>query len=110
MSAEDEKPTLREKLRDNTVRAFVGGIALYILLGFVLWWLLDWYIDPSNAREPSTAKNDLFQALGFIMAGVAGVVGVYFTWRNLRQTQDVVAPRSVRIPKAPAMASIQPCE
>lgn len=50
--------------------------------------LLDWYIDPDNAAEPSTAKKDLFQALGFIMAGVAGVVGVYFTWRNLRQTQE----------------------
>jgi hypothetical protein len=80
---------LSKKLRRvGTFLAFVGGIALYILLGFVLWWLLDWYIDPGNAQELFTAKRDLFQALGFIMAGVAGVVGVYFTWRNLRQTQE----------------------
>jgi uncharacterized protein YjbI with pentapeptide repeats len=69
------------------VLAFLGVIALYILLGYVLWRYLDWYIDPNNAAEPSTAKKDLFQALGFIMAGTAGVVGIYFTWRNLSISQ-----------------------
>jgi uncharacterized protein YjbI with pentapeptide repeats len=28
------------------------------------------------------------QALGFIMAGVAAVAGIYFTWRNLQQGKD----------------------
>jgi hypothetical protein len=69
------------------ILGFVGVIALYILLGFLLWRFLDWYIDPGNAKEPSTAKKDLFQALGFILAGTAGVVGIYFTWRNLSISQ-----------------------
>ena len=66
----------------------VGGIALYILFGLVMWLLLDWYIAPDSVTAPNTpsaAKKDLMQAWGFIMAGVAGGVGVYFTWRNLQQ-------------------------
>jgi len=61
---------------------------IYLLFGLLLWWALDQYIDPSEAEQASTAKKDLFQAWGFIMAGVAGVVGIYFTWQNLRQTQE----------------------
>src|SRR5829696_5263538 len=72
---------------DQTVKVG-GGIIIAALFGFLLWWLLDLYIKPDEAEVPSTAKKDLMQAWGFIMAGVAGGVGVYFTWRNLRSTQD----------------------
>jgi hypothetical protein len=64
--------------------AVVGGITLYILFGLLLWWGLDRYIQPTN----STEKKDLMQALGLLMAGIAGGVGVYFTWRNQRVTQE----------------------
>src|SRR4051794_17751016 len=70
------------------VLGFLGVLALYLLLGVALWWILDWYIDPSKAEIPSTAKKDLFQALGLMMAGVAGAIGIYFTWRNLTQTRQ----------------------
>jgi uncharacterized protein YjbI with pentapeptide repeats len=67
------------------VLLFVGGIALF---GLVLGLILDWYIDPQN----STQKKDLVQALGLITAGVAGAVGIFFTWRgqerNQRNTQE----------------------
>jgi hypothetical protein len=53
------------------------GIALFSL---VLGLILNWYIEP----ETSTQKKDLVQALGFITAGVAGAVGIYFTWRSQR--------------------------
>ena len=66
---------------------FLGIIVAYIIFGYLLWRYLDWYIDPDSAKEPSTAKKDLFQALGFILAGTAGVVGIYFTWRNLSISQ-----------------------
>jgi hypothetical protein len=62
----------------------VGGVALYVLFGLLLWWALDRYIQPTD----STQKKDLMQAWGFIMAGVAGGVGIYFTWRNQRLTQE----------------------
>lgn len=88
MSEESGTNKLLKKLRENTFIVFVGSIVLYLLFGLFLWWVLDQYIDPSNAKEPSTAKKDLFQALGFIMAGVAGVVGIYFTWRNLNETRE----------------------
>jgi hypothetical protein len=59
---------------------FVGGIALF---GLVLGLVLDWYIDPKT----STEKKDLVQALGLITAGVAGAVGIYFTWRGQQQNR-----------------------
>ena len=63
---------------------FVVVVALYILLGYILFrWLNDTYIKPTNA----TQKKDLMQALGLVMAGVAGAIGIYFTWRGQRLTQ-----------------------
>jgi hypothetical protein len=60
---------------------FAGGIALFVLgLGLVL----DWYIDPQTPSE----KKGLVQALGLITAGVAGAVGILFTWRGQRQARE----------------------
>ena len=75
----------------SQVLFFVGGLAVYLLLGFLLWWLLQRYVDPNAIKDPSreaTAKKDLLQALGLIMAGVAGAIGIYFTWRGQRLTQE----------------------
>jgi hypothetical protein len=73
------------------VLLFIGGLALYFLLGLFLWWIFQAYVDPSAIQDPSkeaTAKKDLLQALGFIMAGVAGAIGIYFTWRGQRITKN----------------------
>lgn len=40
------------------------------------------------ASATVTAKKDLAQALGFIMAGLAGAFGIYYTWRNLIQNRE----------------------
>ena len=45
---------------------------------------MDWYIDP----QTSTQKKDLVQALGLITAGVAGAVGIFFTWRGQRLARE----------------------
>src|SRR5215207_9086754 len=84
---------IRKRFENNwsQVLLFVGGLALYILLGLFLWWLLQRYVDPSAIKDPSTeakAKKDLLQALGLIMAGVAGAIGIYFTWRGQRITRE----------------------
>jgi uncharacterized protein YjbI with pentapeptide repeats len=60
---------------------FASGIALFVLVG---GWLLDWYIEPKTSGQ----KKDLVQALGLITAGVAGAVGIYFTWRGQRLTRQ----------------------
>ncbi|HEV2092305.1 MAG TPA: pentapeptide repeat-containing protein [Rubrobacter sp.] len=73
-----------EKWYDRTrylVLFFVGGIALF---GLVMGLILDWYIDP----QTSTQKKDLVQALGLITAGVAGAVGIFFTWRGQRLARE----------------------
>jgi hypothetical protein len=74
----------QEKWYERTryqILLFAGGIALF---GLVLGLILDWYIDP----QTSTQKKDLVQALGLITAGVAGAVGIFFTWRGQRQARE----------------------
>jgi membrane protein involved in colicin uptake len=66
---------------------FAGGIIAYLLFGLLLWWVLDRYIDPQDSGE----KKDLVQALSLIMAGVAGAIGIYYTWRSQRITQRAQA-------------------
>jgi hypothetical protein len=60
---------------------FAGGIVLFVLVG---GWFLDWYIEPRTSGQ----KKDLVQALGLLTAGVAGAVGIFFTWRGQRITQE----------------------
>jgi len=59
---------------------FVGGIAL---VAAVLAMILDWYIDPQSSPQ----RKELVQALAVIIAGVAGSVGIFFTWRGQQITQ-----------------------
>ena len=60
---------------------FAIGITLFVIVGALV---LDWYIDPKT----STQKKDLAQALGLITAGVAGAVGIFFTWRGQRLARE----------------------
>jgi Pentapeptide repeats (8 copies) len=70
-----------EEKSELSILLFAGGIALF---GLVLGLILDWYIDP----QTSTQKKDLVQALGLITAGVAGAVGIFFTWRGQRLARE----------------------
>jgi uncharacterized protein YjbI with pentapeptide repeats len=60
---------------------FAGGIVLFVLVGGLI---LDWYINPQTSGQ----KKDLVQALGLLTAGVAGAVGIYFTWRGQRLSRQ----------------------
>jgi hypothetical protein len=85
--ADSPSPEKRSVVRSGAVVhvfVLVGGIALYLLLGLVLWWALNRYIDP----QTPTQKRDVVQILALIMAGVAGAVGIYFTWRGQGITQE----------------------
>ena len=80
----DSEERQGEKWYDRTryqVLLFVGGIVLFVTVGALV---LDWYIDPQN----STQNKDLVQALGLITAGVAGAVGIFFTWRGQRLARE----------------------
>jgi len=80
----DSQQQQDEKWYDRTryqVLLFVGGIVLFVLAG---GWILDWYIEPRTSGQ----KKDLVQALGLLTAGVAGAVGIFFTWRGQRITQE----------------------
>jgi hypothetical protein len=82
----EEKKTWFQRIMEKwwgQLLVFAIGLALYLLLGQLLWWRLDLYINPQDSAQ----KKDLVQALALIMAGVAGVIGIFFTWRGQRNTQ-----------------------
>jgi hypothetical protein len=58
---------------------FIGGILIFVLVGGLI---LNLYINPHTSGQ----KKYLVQALGLITTGVAGAVGIFFTWRGQRLT------------------------
>ncbi len=84
-----ERPTkilafLGGRLRPIEILALLVVVAAYLLAGYLLWLFLNGYIQPGDSSQK---KKDLVQALGLIMAGLAGVIGIYLTWRGQRITQ-----------------------
>jgi hypothetical protein len=86
----EEESSLTKFARKHPVLVFTGAVVLFVLLGFGLGVFLDWYINPAKAEVPSTARKDIVQAVALVLAGLAGIIGVYFTWRNLKHNQDVL--------------------
>jgi hypothetical protein len=83
-SKRDEPQEQEAKWYERTpyqVLLFAVGIALFVLIGGLI---LNWYINPHTSGQ----KKDLVQALGLITAGVAGAVGIFFTWRGQHQTRE----------------------
>jgi uncharacterized protein YjbI with pentapeptide repeats len=78
---EQQEPGKRYERTRYHILLFAVGIAIFVIVGALV---LDWYIDPRT----STQKKDLIQALGLITAGVAGAVGIFFTWRGQRLARE----------------------
>jgi uncharacterized protein YjbI with pentapeptide repeats len=77
---EDRDDKEQEEWYERTlyqVLLWVGVTGIFVL---VMGLILNWYIDP----QTSTQKKDLVQALGLITVGVAGAIGIVFTWRGQR--------------------------
>jgi hypothetical protein len=75
------------------------SFSLLAVVVFVLPTLqsaLQWYfVGPPKANLSITDRKDLVQglasmaqALAVFLAGVVGLAGLYFTWRNLQQTRE----------------------
>jgi hypothetical protein len=67
---------------------FVGVVALYLLVAYVLWRFLNNYIQPGD--DPAQRRG-LVQALGLILVGLAGAIGIYFTWRAQQHAREAQA-------------------
>src|SRR5215207_234512 len=62
-------------------RRLIGfAIAGALLLAVLLWV----WVDPSDPTE----KKDFIQAVGVLLAALAGLSGLYFTSQNLKQTRQ----------------------
>ena len=79
--------------------ALAFGVALAVVLAVVLIVYvplgLRWYLSPTT-NLPISQRKDLVQglasvgqALAVLVAGVVGLGGLYFTWRNLNQTRQL---------------------
>jgi hypothetical protein len=60
----------------------LASVLLALLALFLIF--LNWYVAPTEAAE----RKGLVQAIGVLLVGLAGLVGLYFTWRNLNQTRQ----------------------
>jgi uncharacterized protein YjbI with pentapeptide repeats len=60
-------------------RLVTGSVIGVILVVIGLWW----FVGPST----STEKKDFVQAVGILLAGLGGLVGLYFTWKNSEQNR-----------------------
>lgn len=77
--------------------AVLLGLTLLTLV-FLVWPALEWYLSPvfdPGADLSITQRRNLVQglasvaqALAVFLAGTVGLIGLYFTWRNLRQAQE----------------------
>jgi len=91
MSEEGRKDSLREKLSESTELGFIAALVVYLVIGSLIGGVMYLLIDPGSIQDQekaATARKDIAQALAFILAGLAGAIGVYFTWRNLNQTRE----------------------
>ncbi len=86
----NQENSLTTFLKKHPVLVPTGAVILYVLFGVGLGMYLDWYINPAKADVPSTAKKDVVQAVAVVLAGLAGIIGVYFTWQNLKHNQRVL--------------------
>src|SRR5215213_5286170 len=82
------EPRLKDKeARENkVVRNVRLGLAIPFGILLVIFLIAGLYsfVGPSTPTE----KKDFVQAVGVLVAGFAGAVGLFFTWRNLRLTRD----------------------
>jgi hypothetical protein len=71
-------PNNENKFRPRRLIGF--AIVGAILVVLVLWM----WVKPSDPTE----KKDFIQAVGVLIAGLAGFMGLYFTWTNQDQTRQ----------------------
>ena len=68
----------------SSLEIFLLGFAVYVLIAVIVFLTLKSFIDPKNV---AVNHHYVAQDVGLAMAGVAGALGVFFTWRSLRQTR-----------------------
>jgi hypothetical protein len=96
----DLRPTREQKLwASGATIAVVLALAIFGLLGFVLWMVLGIYINPRTATE----RKDLVQSFAIVVAGVVGslsalaaVGNLYVSRRNLQQERELELERAER--------------
>jgi hypothetical protein len=88
--AEDHKQGDRRALWDKIPRGLRTGLSIVgavlaivraVLIIVVGLWA---FVRPTDPTE----KKDFLQAVGVLLAGLVGLGGLYFTWRNLNQTRQ----------------------
>lgn len=83
--AEEKVDNKRLIKRPVEIVVFVAVVALYLFLSYALWRILHNYIQPGD--DPAQRRG-LVQALGLILVGLAGAIGIFFTWRGQQHARE----------------------
>lgn len=93
--AENSSPHLRKIVRKRgTLWWTVGFVLLTALLFVALWKIPKWQVAHVVGLTPKDrfdSEDEARKTLATILGGVVVLGGVYFTWRNIRLTQESVA-------------------
>jgi hypothetical protein len=65
-------------------RRVVRVVGLVVVLLFLVLFVLDWYVAPTNPSE----RKDLILTVAQILGGTALLSGLYFTWRTLQVNRE----------------------
>jgi ABC-type multidrug transport system fused ATPase/permease subunit len=67
---------------------FLLTVALLVALGFLVQWYFTSNLSITDRKALVQGLASAAQALAVFLTGVAGLIGLFFTWRNLRQTRE----------------------
>src|SRR5689334_5587577 len=62
----------------------VGVIFLLALSIYGLWYILNWYLNPTTSEQ----RTELIKAVGQILTGIGLLLGIYFTRRTLQLNRE----------------------
>jgi len=86
---------LHESVRIRLAVWWTGGVIILAALIIVLLWKIpQWQVGHVNGLTPKEwfdSVNEARKTLATILGGIVVLAGAYFTWRNIKLTQESVA-------------------
>jgi hypothetical protein len=71
------------------VLVIIAGVFFILLVVGLIWYLIPIFGSITQRKDLVQGFASVVQALAVLVAGVVGLGGLYFTWRNLNQTRQL---------------------
>src|ERR1035441_1030720 len=92
--AEKSSSRLREIVRRTCALWWTGSAVVLAAVIVILWKVPQWQVGHYSGLTSSQwfdHVNEARKTLATIMGGIVVLAGAYFTWRNIKLTQESVA-------------------